>query len=89
MTRMNAAQKSADLRRAGALASVGTTMVACTVVGLVAGYWMDKWLGTEPWCLFAFLLLGIVSGFVSMIQTVRRQQPPPRARQPGPTENKR
>lgn len=64
-----------DLRRAGALASIGTTMVACTVVGLAAGYWLDKWLGTEPWLLLLFLMLGIVSGFVSMIQTALRHKP--------------
>ena len=78
MTRLGAGPGAPDLRRAGALASIGTTLVACTVVGLVAGYWLDKWLGTEPWLLLIFLLLGIVSGFVNMIQTALRQRQPPK-----------
>lgn len=78
MTRAGESPGAQDWRRAGALASIGTTLVACTVVGLSAGYWLDRWLGTGPWLLLLFLVLGIVSGFVSMIQTAFRHKPPPR-----------
>lgn len=47
-------------------ALMGTNMVACTVVGLGLGYVLDKWLGTAPWMLLAWLLLGIVAGFRGM-----------------------
>ena len=42
---------------------MGTNMVACTVVGLVMGYFLDRWLNTAPWMLLLWLLLGIVAGF--------------------------
>lgn len=38
-------------------------MVAATFIGLAMGYYLDKWLGTDPWLTLVFLLLGIVSGF--------------------------
>ncbi|GAB6038157.1 hypothetical protein JCM15519_27160 [Fundidesulfovibrio butyratiphilus] len=45
---------------------MGTNMVASTLVGLAIGYYLDKWLGTSPWMLIAWLLFGIVAGFRSM-----------------------
>lgn len=45
---------------------MGTNMVASTLVGLAIGYYLDKWLGTAPWMLIAWLLFGVVAGFRSM-----------------------
>ncbi|WP_028588117.1 AtpZ/AtpI family protein [Desulfocurvus vexinensis] len=59
------------------LADVGTMgmhMVASTFIGLGMGWYLDKWLGTRPWFLLIFLLLGIVSGFRNMFQEARRLQ---------------
>ena len=51
---------------------MGTNMVASTLVGLVIGYYLDKWLGTTPWMLIVWLLFGIVAGFRSMyLETMR------------------
>lgn len=47
-------------------AMMGTNFVAHTVVGLVIGYYFDKWLNTAPWGLIGWLLLGIVAGFRDM-----------------------
>lgn len=33
------------------------------VAGPVIGYFIDEWLGTTPWCLLGFTLLGAVAGF--------------------------
>jgi ATP synthase protein I len=41
-------------------------------VGLAVGYYLDKWLGTEPWLLLTFLLLGIAAGFRNMFQEVQK-----------------
>jgi len=60
------------------LSSVGITMVAATFIGLAMGYYLDKWLGTDPWLTLIFLLLGIVSGFrniyILTAREVRRQE---------------
>lgn len=47
-------------------ALMGTNFVAHTVVGLVFGYYCDKWFGTSPWGLLFWLIMGIVAGFRSM-----------------------
>ena len=33
------------------------------VAGPVIGYFIDEWLGTTPWFLLGFTVLGAVSGF--------------------------
>lgn len=47
-------------------ALMGTNFVAHTVVGLVLGYYFDKWFHTAPWGLLGWLILGIVAGFRTM-----------------------
>ncbi|PLX94874.1 MAG: magnesium transporter [Desulfuromonas sp.] len=62
----------------GFLSSVGISMVAATFIGLAMGYYLDKWLGTDPWLTLIFLLLGIVSGFRNIFiltsRELRRQE---------------
>jgi len=56
------------------LSSVGMTLVLATVIGLGAGYYADRWLGTKPWLTLIGLILGIVAGFVSFFRSVRKAQ---------------
>jgi len=58
-------------KSAGELASIGMTMVLATVIGLVAGYYADKWLGTSPWLTLIGLGVGIAAGFVGLFRAVR------------------
>jgi ATP synthase protein I len=53
------------------LSTVGITLVLATVIGLAAGYYADRWLGTTPWLTLVGLLLGIAAGFVSLFRTVK------------------
>jgi ATP synthase protein I len=53
-------------------ASVGITLVVCTVIGLAAGYYADRWLGTSPWLMMIGLGVGIVAGFVNLFRATRR-----------------
>lgn len=46
---------------------------AATVVGLLIGYGLDKWLHTT-WLYLAGLLLGIVAGFVELVRTVLKSE---------------
>lgn len=45
------------------LASMGIAMVVSTFIGLAAGLYLDKWLGTKPWLTIIFLFFGIAAGF--------------------------
>ena len=40
------------------------------VIGLLIGYFLDKWLGTSPWLLLVFSLLGAASGLISLIKAI-------------------
>ena len=55
----------------GELTSIGMTLVLATVIGLVAGHYADRWLGTSPWLMLLGLALGIVAGFVSLFRVVK------------------
>jgi ATP synthase protein I len=55
--------------RVGAL---GIELALSTVIGLVLGQWLDGKFGTEPWLTLAGLLLGVIAGFRSLIETARR-----------------
>lgn len=58
-------------RSLGDLASIGITLVVATVIGLGAGYYGDKWLGTTPWLTLVGLLFGIAAGFVNLFRSVK------------------
>lgn len=52
---------------------LGILFAACIAIGALSGYYLDKWLGTKPWLFLAFLLLGIVSGFINVIREVLKE----------------
>ncbi len=56
----------------GELSSIGLVLVVATVIGLVGGYYLDRWLGTSPWLLLVGLVLGIAAGFVNLFRSVTR-----------------
>jgi len=58
-------------RSVGELASIGMAMVLATVIGLGAGYYADRWLGTSPWLTLIGLGLGIAAGFVALFRSVK------------------
>lgn len=47
----------------GRASVMGLHMVSGIIVGCLLGYWLDKWLGTSPWCAGAGLIVGIAAGF--------------------------
>jgi|GEM_PF-1052965 Uncharacterized protein conserved in bacteria len=50
----------------GQASAVGLTFVVAIVLGLAAGWWLDKKLGSAPWLLLAGLLLGVAAGFKNL-----------------------
>ena len=51
---------------------VAAEMVAALLLGGIAGWWLDSWLGTRPWLLIAFLFLGMASGTINAYRAARR-----------------
>jgi ATP synthase protein I len=50
-------------RTLGILSTAGLTMALSIGIGAVAGHYLDKKFGTEPWLFLIFLFFGIVAAF--------------------------
>jgi ATP synthase protein I len=44
-------------------------LLAGVLVGLGVGWALDRWLGTAPWLLLVFLLLGTAAGILTVIRS--------------------
>jgi ATP synthase protein I len=53
------------------LVNLGTLLFACVAVGLAAGYFADRWIGTSPWLLLIGLALGIGAAGVNLYRTIK------------------
>ncbi len=54
------------------IASLGTEFALWEILGAGAGYWLDKKLGTLPWCLVGGVLVGFV-GILMRVWQVSKQ----------------
>jgi F0F1-type ATP synthase assembly protein I len=59
-------------RKLAALSSLGLLLPSSIAVGLGMGYLLDKLFGTHPWFLIVFTLLGVASGFLSLIRALKK-----------------
>jgi ATP synthase protein I len=68
-------KKKNDFWELLSMASVmGIHLVSGVIVGLVMGYYLDRWLGTKPWLLIVFLVFGIIAGYRNMFREMERIQ---------------
>ena len=49
-------------------------IVAATAVGTAIGWQLDRWLGSKPWLMILFMLLGLAAGFVNLLRVVNAEQ---------------
>ena len=70
---MNDKPRRPDLRRLSELASLGLILPSSIAVGLFIGYFLDRWMGTAPWLLLSFTVLGIVSGLLSLLRALKKE----------------
>lgn len=49
---------------------IGTELVAGLVVGVAIGLGLDWWLGTKPWFMIVFFILGSAAGIVNVFRTM-------------------
>lgn len=56
----------------GEILSIGLLILLSTLIGLGIGYWLDKRLGTAPWLVFIFTVLGLMAGLYEAIRILIR-----------------
>ncbi|MGQ9673098.1 MAG: AtpZ/AtpI family protein [Candidatus Aminicenantales bacterium] len=61
-----------NYRRLAELSSLGLMLPSSIAVGLAMGYVLDKIFGTWPWLVAIFTVLGVVSGFLSLIRGLNK-----------------
>jgi ATP synthase protein I len=66
--------KAKLIKQIASYSTLGLEMGLSVAVGAVIGYYIDKWLKTEPWFLIVFLLFGVVAGFRSLYRALKRLQ---------------
>lgn len=52
---------------------LGVELVAALGVGVGIGLLLDRWLGTTPWLMLLFFILGAVAGFLNVYRTATGQ----------------
>jgi len=55
---------------------VMSEFVAAIIVGGVIGWAIDDWLGSGPWGLVVFLMLGMAAGFWNIYRIAAASEPP-------------
>ena len=60
-----------DQRAVGVGVRIAIELLSGLLVGLGVGYALDRWLGTRPWLMLAFFVLGTAAGFMNVLRAVR------------------
>jgi len=64
--------KGKILRQIASYSTLGLEMGLSVAVGAIIGFYLDKWLHTEPWLLIIFLIFGAIAGFRSLYRALKR-----------------
>ena len=65
-------QRKEITRALSLFSQIGFNIIACVAVGIVLGRLLDNWLGTSPWLLIVFILLGIAAAFKSIVDIAKK-----------------
>ena len=63
-----------SLRRLTEVSSIGLALPSSIIVGIVFGWLLDKALGTRPWLILIFFVLGAVSGVMSLLRALAKYE---------------
>ncbi len=60
------------IKDVGFLSTIGMAMALSIAMGALIGYFLDKWLGTQPWLFFVFLGFGIAAAFSNLYKLYKK-----------------
>lgn len=52
--------------------SVGLELGISVLVGVLFGNWLDGQLGSEPWMMLVFMVIGLIAGFRGVLHAVKK-----------------
>jgi ATP synthase protein I len=59
-------------RQVGILTLIPVVLAVSPIVGYFIGHLLDRWLGTDPYLMIVFIILGFVAGGREVANLVRR-----------------
>jgi len=68
------AKQARSMFNALSASSVGLELGISVMLGLVGGYYLDRYLGTTPWMMLLFLVFGLIAGFRGVLRAVNRAE---------------
>src|SRR5882672_2121074 len=74
-----AARQSRRMYEGLSASAAGLELGISVAVGALFGGWLDGKLGTAPWLLIVFLILGVIAGFRGLLRAVARAERADRA----------
>jgi ATP synthase protein I len=69
-----AARRSKRVYNALSASSVGLELGVAVIISLLFGMWLDRKLGTTPWLMLVFLVIGLIAGFRNVLRAVARAE---------------
>ena len=72
MPKKNKGQGNDFIQAFSLLSQIGITIVACILIGILIGWFLDNLLGTSPWLLLVFTVLGIVAAIKSIFDFAKK-----------------
>jgi len=60
------------VKQIAAYSTLGLEMGLSVAAGIAVGYYLDRWLKTDPWLLIVFICIGAAAGFRSVYRAVKR-----------------
>jgi F0F1-type ATP synthase assembly protein I len=69
-----AARRSRQMFDGLSASSAGLELGIAVAIGALFGVWLDGRLGTAPWMMIAFLVIGLIAGFRGVLHAVARAE---------------
>jgi ATP synthase protein I len=73
----------AELQSSSSFLTIGVQLAGSMLVYIFIGFFLDRWLKTEPWFLIAGAVVGMVAFFYQLFKLVKRLEADSRNRKKG------
>ena len=67
-----AKEKKSNFQKAFSYGLIGFHLVSGIVVGVLIGYYLDKYFNTSPWLTIIFFFFGLAAGFKNMYKDAKK-----------------